>query len=172
MPDLRRIRDSADAYRVDTPRAKGTIGKMRRGALLLLFAAASCRSGKSDLNLLELETLRFKAENEEIRADDLQARYEKRKARSDRLAAQLLALQKKKEEGFAAYDRLRADLAKLERDRAHTEAALAKAQEERKRITAALAEERAAIEKLESELETLEAKRRALETAKGPAGEG
>jgi len=144
--------------------------------VLLFVAAAACKSGPDDMNLLQLESLRFKAENEEIRAADLQARYDKRKARADRLAAQLLELQHRKEQDYAAYDGLRSELARLERDHAAAvaereaaAAALEAARAERKRLSAELAAERAGIEQLEAELAKLEAKRAALETAKKPA---
>jgi len=149
------------------------MGRALGCALLLL---ASCRTMKDDLNLLELESLRFKAENEEIRAEDLQARYAKRKERADRLAAELLALQHKKEEGYAEYDKLRADLAQLEKDRAaadrtrgETAAALQKLQGEKKRLDAELAKERAEIARLQAELDKAHAKHDALAADRKPA---
>jgi chromosome segregation ATPase len=146
---------------------------MGRSAVLLLVLAAACKSGPNDLNLLELNSLKFKAENEEIRAEDLQARYEKRKARADKLATQLLALQHAKEEAYADYDRMRGELARLERDHAsavrerdEAAAALKLATAERKRLSDALAKERAEIERLQTEFDQLAAKRRALEAGK------
>ncbi|MHC4940435.1 MAG: hypothetical protein ACYTHK_15960 [Planctomycetota bacterium] len=146
---------------------------MGRSALLLLVLAAACKSGPDDMNLLELNSLKFKAENEEIRAEDLQREYEKRKARSDRLAARLLELQHAKETAYADYDRLRSEIKRLERehaaaveDRNQAAAALKGAQLERKRLSEALAKERAEIERLSTELDQLAAKRRALEAGK------
>jgi len=170
------LRPQFDACHLVTAAGRAAFVDSGVNASVPLLLAASCRTGMDDMNLLQLESLRFKAENEEIRAEDLKARYEKRKRRADRLADQLLELQHRKEEDFAAYDRLRGELARVERDRVAAEeeraaaaAALEQAKAERLRLSAALAAERGEIEKLEAELAKLEAKRRALEAANSPA---
>ncbi|MHC4955036.1 MAG: hypothetical protein ACYTGZ_14245 [Planctomycetota bacterium] len=146
---------------------------MRRWVLGALISLAACASQSDDLGLLELETLRFKASNEQIRVDDLLARYEKRRRRADALSKQLLALQQEREEAYGDYDRLRGDLVRVERERAEAErerqaaaAALAKAQRETKRLAAELKKERDALAKLQAELEQVRAKVRAMEAQK------
>jgi len=139
--------------------------------LCVLPLLAGCAT--NDLNLLELETLRFKDENERIRQEDLLARYEKRKRQADALSDRLLALQRRREMAYAEYDTLRGDLARVERgrvtaerERASAQAALAAARAETKRLAAELKKERAAIEKLTAELEKMRAQLRALEEKK------
>jgi len=63
----------------------GDVG-FRTGLLLLVLLGGlpACR-GRT-LNFLERESLLFRADNEEIRVEDLEKRYEKNKARADRLA--------------------------------------------------------------------------------------
>ena len=88
---------------------------MRRVWVLLLVVAA-CRS--HDLDLLDNEIRRFKVENETIRAEDLEARFEKQKARADALSKRLLALAQEREDRYAEYDGLKKELASLRRRRA------------------------------------------------------
>jgi len=127
----------------------------------------------SDLNLLELETVRFKEGNERIRHEDLLARYEKRKRQADALSARLLAIQQQREEAYAEYDELRGELAKVEReqaaaerDRQSAEKALAAARAETVRLAAELKTERAEITRLKADLEKMQAQIRALEEKK------
>lgn len=137
---------------------------------MLFLVAVACQSGPDDISLLELESLRFKAQNEEIRVEELIAEYDKRKARADRLSEQLLVLQRRKEGDYERYDAVRADLARLQREHAAAveardtaSAALAAARGEKARLSKALEVERRAIAGLEAELAKLAAKRRALE---------
>ncbi len=137
--------------------------------LVLMVGLAGCQT-IDDLGLLEMETLKFKDANEEIRVDDLLARYEKRRKRADALSDRLLDLQLERERAFTAYDRMRGELAKVEHERAEADrsreaaaAALAKAKAETARLTTELKKERRAIETLEAELKQLQARVRALE---------
>ena len=148
---------------------------MGRGLVCLAWVVliGGCQSFEDDITLLELETLKFKDANEEIRVDDLLARYEKRRKRADALSDQLLDLQHQKERAFEAYDKLHGDLTRVERRRAAAEqsreaaaAALRKAQAETARLKTELDKERRAIDALETELEKLQARVRALEEKK------
>ena len=160
---------------VDERDSRGRIKGMGRGLVCLAWIVliGGCQSIGDDINLLELETLKFKDANEEIRVDDLLARYEKRRKRADALSVQLLDLQHQRERAFAAYDKLHGDLTKVERERAAAErsreaatAALRKAKLETARLKTELDKERRAIEALETELKKLQARVRALEEKK------
>ena len=155
--------------------SRGRIDGMGRDVVLFAVIAllGGCKTSVDDITLLDLETLRFKDANEEIRVDDLLARYEKRRKRADALSEQLLDLQHQRERAFEAYDKLHGDLAKVERQRAAAErsreaaaAALRKAKHETTRLRTELDKERRAIENLEAELKKLKARARALDEKK------
>ncbi|MHC4959750.1 MAG: hypothetical protein ACYTGN_15400 [Planctomycetota bacterium] len=86
------------------------------GALLLpLLLAAGCQT--NEMSWLERETRAFKAENEEVRAQDLERQYEKQKARADSLSNDILALAKERERLYSDYDRLKGEIERIKRDR-------------------------------------------------------
>ena len=85
--------------------------------LLPLLLVLGCATNKDKLTLIERESLTFKAENERIRADDLEARYYAGRAKADRLAAEVLQLGVERDRLYDEYDRARAELATLHRKR-------------------------------------------------------
>jgi chromosome segregation ATPase len=146
---------------------------MGRAGLLLLCCLAACSSRRAKLNMLEEEKLKFKAENEAVRMDDLQTRYDVQKRKADALSDELLALMRHRDELYDAYDELRSDIAHLERDRqskTQQKANLAKqvkaVQAESAKLKAQLAKEKKAIAALEKELAAAAKKREALEAKK------
>lgn len=166
---------NADGMDVDDLRVRGKIEGMGRGVSLLALCVLALGTGcaTNDLNLLELETVRFKDENERIRQEDLLARYEKRKRQADALSVRLLEIQQQREAAYAEYDELRSELVKVERertaaerDRVAAQKALASARAETKRLTAELKKERAEIAQLKADLEKMQAQIRALEAKK------
>lgn len=149
---------------------------MGRAGLVLLCLLAACAGRRHKLNLLEQEKLKFKAENEEIRAEHLQARYDEQKRKADALSDELLALMRHRDELYDAYDKLCSDVAKLERDqqaKTQQKAGLVKqvqaTQAEVAKLKAQLEKERKAIAALEKELAAATGKRGALEAKKGGA---
>jgi len=154
-------------------------GMARRRLLLLaalpiLAAAGGCRSGK-DLDLLERERLSFKAENERIRAQDLEKAWEQARRRSDTLSEQVLAVGQERDRLYTRYDKLRSDLAHNRRD-------LAQAEKEQADLDAKLAAVKKRIAELEqeladgqarlAELERQAAEARAKEEAAGAGSDG
>jgi hypothetical protein len=144
--------------------------------VLATALASGCKSGPDDMTLLELESLRFKAANESVRADDLQTAYEKRRARADRLSIELLELQAVRERQHGEFDRVHGEFVRIERehsqavrDRDAAAAALQKVTAERKKLSAALDTERAALLKLQAELAKVQAQRAAAELKTKPA---
>jgi len=125
----------------------GDVG-FRTGLLLLVLLGGlpACR-GRT-LNFLERESLLFRADNEEIRVEDLEKRYEKNKARADRLSADLLALDHRRDELYEEYDALRAELVQARKQRDEAARALKRARAERRRLELALKKEEAALAKL------------------------
>jgi chromosome segregation ATPase len=147
---------------------------MGRIALLALVALAACKS--RSLNFLEREAAKFRTQNEEIRDEDLEARYERAKAKADALDAVLLALQQRRDDLYARYDELRAEIARLGRDGAAAEqerGALAKALVETRARAAALLTVLVAVvkaaEAVERELDDARERRAALEARKNGA---
>jgi len=146
----------------------------RAGFFLLgLCCLAACAGRHRKLSLLEQEKLRFKAENEAIRRDDLQARYNDQKRKTDALSDELLALMRHRDELFDAYDALRSDVSRLERDRqakTKQKAGLVKqvqaTQAEVAKLTAQLEKQKKAIAVLEKELAAAAKKREAVEAKK------
>jgi chromosome segregation ATPase len=150
-----------------------TVEMGRAGLIFLVCFLAACASRKEKLNLLEQEKLRFKAENEEVRMEDLQARYDEQKRKTDALSDELLALMRHRDELFDAYDALRGDVSRLERDRqakTQQKAGLVKqvqaTQAEVAKLKAQLEKERKAIAALEKELAAAGKKRAGLEAKK------
>jgi chromosome segregation ATPase len=146
---------------------------MGRAGIILLCCLAACANRRQKLNLLEQEKLKFKAENEAVRLDDLQARYDEQKRKADALSDELLALMRHRDELYDAYDDLRSDVARLERDRqakTQQKAGLVKqvqaTQAEVAKLKAQLEKEKKAIAALEKELASASKKREALEAKK------
>lgn len=146
---------------------------MGRAGFILLCCLAACANRRQKLNLLEQEKLKFKAENEAVRVDDLQARYDEQKRKADALSDELLALMRHRDELYDAYDDLRSDVARLARDRqakTQQKAGLVKqvqaTQAEVAKLRAQLEKEKKAIVALEKELATASKKREALEAKK------
>ncbi|MHC4135313.1 MAG: hypothetical protein ACYS0K_10035 [Planctomycetota bacterium] len=146
---------------------------MRRAGFILLCCLAACANRRQKLNLLEQEKLKFKAENEAVRVDDLQARYDGQKRKADALSDELLALMRHRDELYDAYDELRSDVAHLERDRqakTQQKAGLVKqvqaTQAEVAKLKAQLEKEKKAIAALEKELAAASKEREALEAKK------
>jgi chromosome segregation ATPase len=151
---------------------------MGRGGVLLLLLAACAH--QRQLNLLERETLRFRAENETIRAEDLERRYTDQKRKADALSAELLSLERERDRLYNRYDVLRGEVVRLEREvqvagerqgtlKQATDAAKAEAT----RLEEELAKERQAIEALRQRLEAARAEHAVLVTppAEEPAPE-
>ena len=161
---------SSRFYGLDTRVPRVTIVMMARHLLPLVaavLAAAACAKGRH-LTMLEEEMVRFRAENERIRAEDLEAEYERQKARSERLSEDLLALVRERDRLYGEYDALRAELARLQRERkgaTERRDALAKtladARAELARLKAEVEAERAAVAAAEAERKELEARRAA-----------
>ena len=138
---------------------------MRRAWVLLLVVVA-CRS--HDLGLLDNEIRRFKVENETIRAEDLEARFKKQKARADALSERLLALAREREERYVEYDRLKRELAALHRSRATAtkekaalEKSLGQLAGDIAKMKAQLAKERKAADALAKQTQKAQAKKKA-----------
>jgi len=129
-------------------------GRLLTTALLAAAFLAGCRNGRG-LNMLEREMLRFRAENERIRGEDLQAEYDRQKSKADALSEDLLALTRQRDRLFAEYDALRADLARLERERKGAE-------DRRDALARMLADTRAELTRLKQQIE---AERQALAAA-------
>ena len=136
------------------------------------MAVAACKS-RNDLNWLEQEKIRFKAENEEIRAKDLQAEFDKSKRRSDALNDDVLDLAQEREQLYADYDRLKGEIARMSRDREAKKIEFAAVAQELKdlrqkvgQLGAALEKERKLYDDLTRQLKDAEARRKALEAKK------
>ena len=150
-------------------------GMGRIGFTLALLILAACAGRKDDLNLIEREMYRFRAENEAIRAEDLQRAYLRQKRKADALSEDLLALTRHRDELYAKFDALRAETARMERDRkvavarlGQLKAALGKARKESAQVQAQLEAEKKALAALRRELDKTRAERREAE-AKRPA---
>jgi len=126
-------------------RARGIMGPMGRAGAVLLLLLAGCAHQKQ-LNLLEREKLEFRAENERIRAEDLEERYRQQKQKSDALAAELLTLQRDRDRLYGEYDMLRGETVRLERD-------VKASGERRDALAQSLAQAKAAVASMEAELE-------------------
>jgi chromosome segregation ATPase len=155
----------------------GKISEMR----WLLFAATlllgACASRQS-LNLLEREHLLFKAENERIRAEDLEARYRTQKRKADALSDEVFALGQERDSLYARYDGLRSDMAEkreavtvFEREHAALGKALEEVRAEVARLKAELEKVRTESEALERELEEARARQRALKESGSDSGQ-
>jgi len=153
-------------------------GMMRtmRGALLLLAAVAAC-GGRGRLNLLEREKLRFKAENETIRVEDLQARYDEQKRKADALSREVLALQQRRDRLYGEYDVARGEIVRLEKDsaaaaerRAALQKSLEELQAEVRDLQAKLGKEQEVAAGLEQQLEELRRRNAALAKAQESGG--
>jgi len=96
------------------------------GWLIPLVAACVAPAERT---LLEREVAGFKAENERIRAEDLEADYESQKRKADALAQELIGVQRARDRLYREYDALRAEIATLRvrRDAAAAEVASARA---------------------------------------------
>lgn len=137
---------------------------------LLVFCLLLTACARRDLSLLDREILKYKAENERVRAEDLEARYLAAKERADALSDDLLALARRRDALFEEYDRLRAELARLRaRDEAARaeaaalEASLRESEARETELRKKLAASREAAEALQRELVEAEARRRALD---------
>jgi len=147
-----------------------------RWVLLLLAVLAAC-GGRGRLNLLERERLRFKAENETIRVEDLQARYDEQKRKADALSLEVLALQQRRDRLYGEYDLARGEVARLERDgaaAAERRAALQKSLEELQAevhdLQAKLEKEQEVAAGLEQKLEEARRRNAALAAAEKSGG--
>ncbi len=158
-------------------RTRGIMGIMGRAGLLVLLVVAGCAHRKQ-LNLLEKEKLQFRAENETLRAEDLEERYRQQKKKADALSKELLALERDRDRLYGEYDMARAETVRLERDvkacgercGAMTKA-LAEAKAEEARLQAELDAERKAVAALEEQLRAAQAKH-AERTASGEGAPG
>lgn len=158
-------------------RAPGIMGAMGRAGILLLLVVAGCAHRKQ-LNLLEKEKLQFRAENEKLRAEDLEDRYQQQKKKADALSKELLALERDRDRLYGEYDMVRGESVRLDREvkgsgeRCGAMAkALAEAKAEEARLQAELDAERKAIEELEAQLAAARAKHAELTATGEPASE-
>jgi chromosome segregation ATPase len=149
---------------------------MGRAGILVLCLFAACTSHRNELNLLEREKLEFRAENEKIRAEDLEERYAQQKRKADALSAELLALELDRDRLYGEYDMLRGEAVRLEREvkvsgerREGLTKALAESKAETARLQAELEAEKKAIADLEEQLRAAEAKHQGLVSAEKPA---
>jgi chromosome segregation ATPase len=136
--------------------------------LLPLLLACGCQT--NEITWLERETLAFKAENERIRAEDLEKTYEKQKARSDALNADILALAEQREKLYAEYDRLKGEIERIKRERKQAKvdfdaraAELAQLRKQLGTLGAELEKERKLYDEQVRKLEETAAKSRALQ---------
>jgi len=141
------------------------------GLGLILLLAAGC-SGKGQLNLLEQETTRFKAENKRVRAASLEAEFERNRRRADTLSEQVLAVGRERDRLYRQYDDLRSELSRSSHQLAEgrkrkvaVETSLRKLQADLKKLHQQLETERKAGDTLQKQLEAATARRRALEAA-------
>ena len=148
---------------------RGIIATMRGAAIVLLLLLAGC-SRRRTLNRIEYERLSFRAENETVRAEDLEERYRRQKRKSDALSDELLALSRERDRLYGEYDELRGQLARVDHDAQAAQkkkTALAKALQKAKadvaELTKAVAQERKAVAELERQLAEARRKRTALE---------
>lgn len=158
-------------------RASGIMGAMGRAGVVLLLVVAGCAHQKQ-LNLLEKEKLQFRADNEKIRAEDLEDRYEEQKKKADELSAELLTLGRERDRLYGEYDAVRAETVRLERDvktagdrRGALAQALAESRAESANLQAELEAERKKVEELEAQLAAAQAKHTELTTPEKPASE-
>lgn len=158
-------------------RIPGIMRFMGRAGALLFCLVAAC-AHRNDLNLLERERMQFRAENEKIRAEDLEDRYEQQKKKADQLSLELLALEQDRDRMYVQYDLLRGETVRLERDvkvsgesREGLSKALADSKAEAARLQAALEAERKTIAELEEQLRLAQAKHAALVSGTPPATE-
>lgn len=150
---------------------------MGRAGFLLLLLVVGCAHQKQ-LSLLEKEKLQFRAENEKLRAEDLEDRYQQQKKKADALSRELLALERDRDALYGQYDLLRGETVRLDREvKASGERAgamtkaLADAKAEEARLQAELDAERKAIADLEEQLRTAQGKRAELTATEKPASE-
>jgi chromosome segregation ATPase len=150
---------------------------MGRAGFLVLLLVAGCAHRKQ-MNLLEKEKLQFRAENESLRAEDLEDRYQQQKKKADALSRDLLALERDRDRLYGQYDVLRGEVVRLEREvkvsgeRSGAMAkALAEAKAEEAKLQAELDAERKAIAELETQLEAARAKHAELATTEKPDSE-
>jgi len=158
-------------------RARGIMGPMGRAGAVLLLLLAGCAHQKQ-LNLLEREKLEFRAENEKIRAEDLEDRYRQQKQKADALSAEVLALDRDRDRLYGEYDVLRGETVRLERDvkasgerRTALAQALAEAKAETARMEAELDAERRIVAQLEEQMRAAQAKHAELVTTEKTASE-
>lgn len=150
---------------------------MGRAGFLILLLVAGCAHRKQ-LSLLEKEKLQFRAENEKLRAEDLEDRYQQQKKKADALSRDLLALERERDVLYGQYDMLRGETVRLDREvkvsgervGAMTKA-LADAKAEEAKLLAELDAERKAIAELESQLEAARAKHAELTAHDKPDSE-
>jgi chromosome segregation ATPase len=159
-------------------RFPGIMRLMGRAGIPVLCLLAACASHRNELNLLEREKLQFRAENEKIRAEDLEDRYAKQKRKADALSAELLQLERDRDRLYGEYDMLRGETVRLEREvkvsgerREGLTKAVAEAKAEAARLQAELEAERKAVADLEEQLRAAQAKHAAMVSTEKPTAE-
>lgn len=142
--------------------------------LLLSVLAVACAKDKNgQLNLLDKSALDFKTSNEKIRADDLEARYKRLRAKADRLAEEVLRLGVERDRLYDEYDEARAAIARLKKQHAGAQeqgaelaGLVSKLTKENVARRKALDKLRKESDKLRADLQDAAAKQRALQAAK------
>jgi predicted RNase H-like nuclease (RuvC/YqgF family) len=158
-------------------RAPVIMGAMGRSGFLVLLVVVGC-AHKKQLNLLEKEKLQFRAENEKLRAEDLEDRYREQKKKADALSSELLALERDRDRLYTQYDLARGETVRLERElkvsgerQGAMAQALAQGKAEEARLQAELEAERKAIQELEAQIAAARAKHAELAGNGTPASE-
>ena len=134
---------------------------MRAFPLLLLLALAACRNQRN-IDILEREMLRYRADNEELRAEKLEEKYVEQREKADRLALRVRAVSRERDALYVQYDTVRKQLS----DQRKLQAEIAK---QKAAVQGAIKKEEAALEALQNELDKarkdVEALRKKLQEA-------
>ena len=134
---------------------------MRAFPLLLLLALAACRNQRN-IDILEREMLRYRADNEDLRAEKLEERYVEQREKADRLALRVRAVSRERDALYLQYDTVRKQLS----DQRKLQAEIA---EQTAAVQGAIKKEEAALEALQKELDKarkdVEALRKKLQEA-------
>ena len=133
---------------------------------------AACHNQRN-IDILEREMLRYRADNEELRAEKLEEMYAAQREKADRLALRVREVSRERDALYTQYDSVRKQLSdqrklqgEIAKQTAAVQAALEKEEAALKALQAKLADARKDVEALKNELEKAEAARRALQDKK------
>ncbi|MCZ6573221.1 MAG: hypothetical protein ACE10D_12955 [Planctomycetota bacterium] len=145
---------------------------MRALLLLLLPALVACRNQRN-IDILEREMLRYRADNEDLRAEKLEERYVEQREKADRLALRVRAVSRERDALYVQYDTVRKQLsdqrklqAEIATQTAAVQGAIKKEEEALEALQKELDKVRKDVEALRKKLQKAEAMGRALQDKK------